>query len=107
MKTRRTVFAVLALAAAILTPTLKAHAAHRGDAVDVTGHAVNAVRTCPVLRHGDSGFSGGALWLAPKQTATDAHCAAAPASRGARPVPVVPDRTDTYVANIKTDSTLR
>jgi hypothetical protein len=92
MKTLKTVAAALALAAAVLTPTLKAHAADRRGAVAVSGPTVKVVTAGPVLLHGYSGFSGGALFLAQKQTGTDADCAAALARPGARPVALVADR---------------
>jgi hypothetical protein len=92
MKTLKTVAAAVALTAAALTPNLEAHAADPRSAVAVAGHAVRAVTVGPALLHGYSGFSGGALFLAQKQTGTDADCAAALASPGARPMALVPDR---------------
>jgi hypothetical protein len=84
----------IALALALFAIAPRAHAQdvnHRTDwrgTVAVTGRAVKAVTTGPALLHGYSEFSGGAIFVAPIATGTDADCATAVAngSRGAKPL---------------------
>ena len=90
MKTIALVFA-LASALFVHAPKANAHAADKRGTVEVTGHAVKAVTVGPVLVHGYSGFSGGAIFVAPAIVGTDADCAAALASHAARPTPLVAD----------------
>jgi hypothetical protein len=91
MKTITLVFA-LASALFVHAPKANAHPADKRGAIEVTGHAVKAVTTGPVLVHGYSGFSGGAIFVAPAVAGTDADCAAALANHAARPTPLVADR---------------
>jgi hypothetical protein len=88
----------IALALALFAIAPRAHAQdlnHRADwrgTVAVTGRAVKAVTTGPALLHGHSEFSGGALFVAPVATGTDADCATALASGGGDVQPLVADR---------------
>ena len=94
----KTIALALALASALITfgPHTSAHAAGGADrrgAVEVAGRAVKAVTTGPALLHGYSGFSGGALFVAPAVAGTDADCSAALANSGnIRPMPLAADR---------------
>jgi len=92
--TMKTIALVFALTSALLVhaPKANAHAADKRGTVEVTGHAVKAVTTGPGLVHGYSGFSGGALFVAPVVAGTDADCAAALANHAVRPTPLVADR---------------
>jgi hypothetical protein len=74
MKTITLVFA-LASALVVHAPKANAHPADKRGAIDITGHPVKAVTTGPVLVHGYSGFSGGAIFVAPVVAGTDADCA--------------------------------
>jgi hypothetical protein len=84
----------LTLALALLTHAPKADArpAERRGTVEVAGHTVKAVTAGPVLLHGYAAFSGGALFVAPRRTGTDADCATALADHDARPVALAADR---------------
>jgi hypothetical protein len=93
----KTVSLALALASTLFTfvPAARAQTgagADRRGAVEVQGHSVKAVTAGPAVVHGYSGFSGGALFVAPVAAGTDADCAAALASPGARPMPLAADR---------------
>jgi hypothetical protein len=90
----KTISLALALASALFVHAPKANArtADKRGTVEVTGHAVKAVTTGPVLVHGYSGFSGGAVFVAPVIAGTDADCAAALAKHEVRPTPLVADR---------------
>jgi hypothetical protein len=89
----KTIALVFSLASALIAaaPEANAHAADKRGRVEVTGHAVKAVTVGPVLVHGYSGFSGGAIFVAPAVAGTDADCAAAVAGHAARPTPLVAD----------------
>jgi hypothetical protein len=71
----------IALALALFAIAPRAHAqdlTHRADwrgIVNVSGRAAKTVTTGPALLHGYSEFSGGALFVAPAATGTDADCA--------------------------------
>jgi hypothetical protein len=91
MKTIALVFA-LASALFVHAPKANAHAADKRGVVEVTGHAVKAVTVGPVLVHGYSGYSGGAIFIAPVVSGTDADCTAALANHGVHPTPLVADR---------------
>jgi hypothetical protein len=96
MKTITLVFA-LASALFVHAPKANAHAADKRGVVDVTGHAVKAVATGPVLVHGYTGFSGGAIFVAPVVAGTDADCADALTHNvGGRHMPLLADRV-TYI----------
>ena len=87
----------IALALALFTFAPRAHAQNLNRAgwrgtVEVTGRAVKAVTTGPALLHGYSEFSGGALFVAPAATGTDADCATALANGGGSAKPLVADR---------------
>jgi hypothetical protein len=91
----KTITLVFAVASALFAHAPKANArpAEKRGTVEVTGHAVKAVTTGPVLLHGYSGFSGGAIFVAQAGADADADCAAALADhRSARPIPLVADR---------------
>ena len=93
----KTIALALTLASTLtFAPHTSAHAAggaSRRGTVDVTGHTVRAVTTGPALLHGYSGFSGGAIFVAPSVAGTDADCSAALANSGAiRPTPLAADR---------------
>ena len=60
--------------------------------VEVTGRAVKVVTTGPALLHGYSEFSGGAIFVAPVATGTDADCVTALANGDAGAKPLVADR---------------
>jgi hypothetical protein len=92
--TMKTISLALALAAALFVHAPKANArtADKRGAIEVTDHAVKAVTTGPVLVHGYSEFSGGAIFVAPVVAGTDADCAAALANPSVRPTPLVADR---------------
>ena len=95
MKTIETISTVFALASALFVyvPKADARPADRRGAVEVTGRAVKAVTTGPALVHGYSGFSGGAIFVAPVVAGTDADCSAALAKHtSVRPEPLVADR---------------
>jgi hypothetical protein len=91
MKTISLVFA-LASALFVQAPKANARGADKHGTVEVTGHAVKAVTVGPVLVHGYSGFSGGAMFVARAVAGTDADCAAALANHAVRPTPLVADR---------------
>jgi hypothetical protein len=90
----KTIALAIALASALFVhaPRANAHAADKRGAVEVTGRAVTAVTAGPVLVHGYSGYSGGAIFVAPVVAGTDADCAAALANHSVRPTPLVADR---------------
>jgi hypothetical protein len=90
----KTIALALSFAAALFVnaPKANAHAADKRGTVEVTGHAVKVVTVGPVLVHGYSGYSGGAIFVAPAVAGTDADCAAALANHAARPTPLVADR---------------
>jgi len=91
----RTITFVFALASALLAyaPKADARPAEKRGTIEVTGRAVRAVTTGPVLLHGYSGFSGGAIFVAPVGAGADADCTAALANnRSARSIPLVADR---------------
>ena len=80
-------------ALSLLSATAGAHPAGaptRRGAVEVSGPAVKVVTVGPAQLHGYSGFAGGALFVAPAVTGTDADCVAA--AKGARPVRLIADR---------------
>jgi hypothetical protein len=86
----------IALALALFAIAPRAHAQdlnHRADwrgTVAVTGRAVKALTTGPALLHGYSEFSGGAIFVAPAATGTDADCAIA--NCGGSATPLIADR---------------
>ena len=80
-------------ALSLLSATAGAHPAGgptRRGAVEISGPAVKLVTVGPAQLHGYSAFAGGALFVAPAVTGTDADCAAAVTT--ARPVRLVADR---------------
>jgi len=93
--TMRTIALALALASALFSyaPKVMARPAESRGAVEVKGPTVKVVTTGPVLIHAYSGFSGGALFLAPLVAGTVADCSTALANHGnGRPIPLVADR---------------
>jgi hypothetical protein len=88
----------IALALALFTIAPRAHAQDRNQRPDwrgtvaVSGRAVKAVTTGPALLHGYSEFSGGAIFVAPVATGTDADCATVLANGGSSVQPLVADR---------------
>jgi hypothetical protein len=91
----KTIALALALASALFAHASKAnaHAADKRGAIEVTGRAVKSVTVGPVLIHGYSGFSGGAIFVVPAVTGSDADCSAALANGGnIRPMPLPADR---------------
>jgi len=95
MKTTKTISTLFALASALFVyvPKASARPADRRGAVEVTGRGVKAVTTGPALVHGYSGFSGGAIFVAPMVAGTDADCSEALAKHtSVRPEPLVADR---------------
>jgi hypothetical protein len=89
--TMRTIALALASALFSYAPKVMARPAESRGTVEVKGPAVRVVTTGPVLIHAYSGFSGGALFLAPVVAGTDADCSAALANHGVRPMPLVAD----------------
>jgi hypothetical protein len=93
----KTVSLALALASILFgfVPAARAQTgtgADRRGAVEVQGHTVKAVTVGPAIVHGYSGFSGGALFVAPVADGTDADCATALANPTVRTMPLVADR---------------
>ena len=73
-------------------PKANAHATGKRGTVEVIGQAVKAVAAGPVLIHGYSGFSGGAIFVAPVIAGNDADCSTALAQGGVRTMPLIADR---------------
>jgi hypothetical protein len=88
--------AITALASAY-APKADAHGsapgARRGT-VFATGPGTKAVTVGPVVFHGYSGFPGGAIFLAPAATGTDADCAAAAGQGSLSRTTLIADRIE-------------
>jgi hypothetical protein len=91
MKTIALALALAAIAPRAHAQNLNQHADRRGT-VAVTGRAVKVVTAGPALLHGYSEFSGGAIFVAPVATGTDADCVTALAAGGGHAQPLVADR---------------